>query len=174
MAKPYRHGIYDMRAADAWTWRWPDLDLEVRVSTDVAAIWAMHRQKRWQKERGGQLFAIGEPDGAVRLVLATPPHRDDRAGWTWLELDPTRCAHEIARENARGLRYVGTWHTHPQIVPHISSTDIAALSMSGRINKNLLPSCLAVIVGNSGASNGVRAWRADTRSCTEGQRQPPS
>lgn len=158
-----------MTEANAWAWYWPDLELEVRASADVVAVWAMHRQRRWQKERGGQLFAVAEPDGAVRLVTATPPHPTDRAGWTWLELDPVRCAAEIARENGLGRRYVGTWHTHPQAIPHISPTDIAALTASARINRALLPSCLAVIVGNRGATNGVRAWRADAESCTEGR-----
>lgn len=162
-----------MSAVYAWIWCWPELELEVRVSTDVAAVWTMHRQKRWQKERGGQLFALGEPDGAVLLVTATPPHPDDRAGWTWLELDPARCAFEIARENELGRRYVGTWHTHPQAVPNISRTDVAALTTSGRMNRTLLPSCLAVIVGNSSAVNGVRAWRADAWSCTEGRLKVP-
>ncbi|MEH8952982.1 Mov34/MPN/PAD-1 family protein, partial [Klebsiella pneumoniae] len=76
----------------------------------------------------------------------------------WLELNNDRCRTEIENANRKGLRLVGYWHTHPQAVPHISGTDIASFARFARQNARDLPHPVAVIVGTSPSSTGIKAW----------------
>lgn len=151
----------------AWSWEWRERDITLRVPHDTAAVWRAYRQRIWQRERGGQLFVRAEANGDLVLATATRPHPDDRASWTWLELNPARCAQEIKAENASGRRLVGTWHTHPQEVPVLSPTDVQSLRASAHANAALLPACLAVIVGDPRLPRGIRAWRVDASSIDE-------
>lgn len=152
----------------AWSWHWPNRDIVLRVPVDVVGIWRQHRQALWQRERGGQLFAAAAASGDLVLVLATPPHPSDRSSWGWLELDATRCQAEVTAANKAGHRLVGTWHTHPQRVPHLSPTDRKTLTASARINEGVLPASLAVIVGYGAGEESIRAWRVDAHSVEEG------
>jgi hypothetical protein len=157
-----------MKPVYAWSWHWPNRDIVLRVPVDVVAVWRQHRQALWQRERGGQLFAEVAASGDLVLVLATPPHPSDRSSWGWLELDAARCQAEVADANLVGHRLVGTWHTHPQRVPHLSPTDHKTLTASARINEGVLPASLAVIVGYGAGDVSIRAWRVDVHSVEEG------
>lgn len=106
--------------AIAWQWSWPGLNTPLLVSQEVASLLEGYRQMRFDVERGGQLFVDPSSDAGLVLALATPPHKDDRAGRTWLDLNARRCRKEIELANAAGLRLVGYWHTHPQSIPMIS------------------------------------------------------
>lgn len=153
-----RRGDGRLNAPIAWQWRWPSGGAELRVSRSVAEVLMAHRQRAWQHERGGQLFVDAtDPDGLL-LTLATPPHPADRAGWTWLDLDPNRCRQEIAQANARRLRLVGYWHTHPQLVPRLSGTDIASFATFAATYATVLPCPLAIIVGKPDHPDGINAW----------------
>lgn len=96
-------------------------------------------------------------DGLL-LALATPPHRADRAGWSWLELDACRCVQEIERANADGLRLIGYWHTHPQRVPVISPMDVRSFNRFAERYVRELANPIAVIVGQSEDPEGIKAW----------------
>ena len=157
-----------MKRVYAWSWHWPDRDIVLRVPVDVVAVWRQHRQALWQRERGGQLFAKVATSGDLVLVSATLPHHSDRSSWGWLELDAARCQAEVADANLIGHRLVGTWHTHPQRVPHLSPTDRKTLMASARINEGVLPASLAVIVGYGADTMSIRAWRVDAYSVEEG------
>lgn len=141
-----------------WHWEWPSIDGTLLVTGKLLDSLSMYRQRAWNNERGGQLFV--DPNNARGLVLAvaTPPHADDRAGWTWLELDPERCRQEIQIQNQAGLRLVGHWHTHPQKIPRISPTDVRSVARFARKNVALIPNPLAVIVGQSKSPDGIQAW----------------
>ncbi|MEI7418752.1 MULTISPECIES: Mov34/MPN/PAD-1 family protein [Pectobacterium] len=142
----------------AWQWSWPGLNTPLLVSQEVASLLESYRQQRFEVERGGQLFV--DPSSATGLVLAlaTPPHKDDRAGRTWLDLNAHRCRKEIEQANAVGLRLVGYWHTHPQSIPMISPTDIGSFSRFAAHYTQELPHPMAIIVGNSSSSDGIKAW----------------
>ncbi|MBC8648343.1 MULTISPECIES: Mov34/MPN/PAD-1 family protein [Pseudomonadaceae] len=144
--------------AIAWQWTWPGLNTSLLVSQEVASLLESYRQKNFDVERGGQLFV--DPSGAAGLVLAlaTPPHKDDRAGRAWLDLNARRCRKEIEQANATGLRLVGYWHTHPQSIPMISPTDIGSFSRFAAYYTQQLPHPLAIIVGNSSSNEGIKAW----------------
>lgn len=144
--------------AIAWQWSWPGLNTPLLVSEEVASFLDSYRQRRFEQERGGQLFV--DPSNSIGLVLAlaTPPHKDDRAGKTWLDLNARRCRKEIEQANATGLRLVGYWHTHPQRIPMISPTDIKSFSRFAAHYTQDLPHPMAIIVGNSCSSDGIKAW----------------
>ncbi len=142
----------------AWQWSWPGLDTPLLVSQDVASLLERYRQRRFDVERGGQLFVDLSSAAGLVLALATPPHRNDRAGKTWLDLNAPRCREEIEQANAAGLRLVGYWHTHPQSIPMISPTDIGSFSRFAAHYTQELPHPLAIIVGSSSSPEGIKAW----------------
>lgn len=126
--------------------------LTVDFSTATAATFASHQQHRfWQNERGGVLLAssVGATDGYVEVMEATPPHRLDRAGWSWLELNQARVLSNIHDGFARGLHFVGYWHTHPEAHPRLSSQDVAAMMPVIRgADLDLLRVVMVVVGGN--------------------------
>jgi hypothetical protein len=147
-----------MTAENRWIWTWSALDISLHVHASVVAVLENYRQDQAGNERGGQLFVdVMRPDG-LWLVEATPPHQNDKSGPTWLELDPRRCQEEIVKANAKGLRLIGYWHSHPEHVPALSGQDIKSLKEFSRQNSHQLPHPLAVIVGRSLSAEGIRAW----------------
>ncbi len=91
-------------------------------------------------------------------LLQQAPHKADKAGRTWLELDPERCKKEIQEANALGLRLIGYWHTHPQVIPQISGADISSFSRFAQRYSQVLPHPVAIIVGTSPDTSGIKAW----------------
>ena len=147
-----------MNAQHRWMWHWSDLEVTLHVDNSVASFFENHRQEQGGHERGGQLFVdITRPDG-LWLVEASGPHPDDKSGPTWLEMNLKRCREEIEKANARGLRLIGYWHSHPENVPALSGQDIRSLKKFSQHNADQLPNPLAVIVGRSLSSEGIRAW----------------
>lgn len=141
-----------------WEWSWPAVDGSVLVPASLLESLARYRQRAWNFERGGQLFIDpGDPRGLV-LSVATAPDGRDRAGWTWLQLDSDRCKDEIRKYNSMGMRLIGHWHTHPQSVPRISTTDISSVGRFAQANAQFLENPLAVIVGQSSKPEGIQAW----------------
>jgi len=142
----------------AWSWRWPEISAALLVSQAVAETFKNHKQSRWKFERGGQLFVDPKRSEGLVLALATRPHTDDKAGWSWLQLDKKRCEVEINESNKRGLRLIGYWHTHPESSPQISKQDVKSFELFARQNQSELPQPLAVIVGTKPFPDGIKAW----------------
>lgn len=153
--------------AVAWTWEWRSLGCRLSVTQAVADVLGQYRQRSSRSERGGQLFLDLDHPAGLMISLATPPHSRDRAGWTWLELNAERCRREIEIANAQGLRLVGYWHTHPQAIPMISSTDVKSFKRFAARYASELPHPIAVIVGLSPERNGIKAWLFHGESCIE-------
>lgn len=141
--------------APTWRWWWPSLDVALDVAPEVVHVLSRHRQGARDDECGGQLFADPYGTGAPVLAVATLPHARDRAGPTWLELDPIRCESEAAHWQSQGLLRVGVWHTHAETYPHLSGQDLRSLRAYARANL-FFP--VAVIVGRAAAPHGIRAW----------------
>lgn len=142
----------------SWVWMWPSLEAELAVHERVAKLLQAQKQRWWEKERGGLLFADVNSANGPTLSSATPPHVRDQARWSWVELDQRRCKQEIEVANSRDERLVGYWHTHPQKCPEISRQDIKSFREFATRNKSMLPYPLAVIVGNGPTASSVRAW----------------
>lgn len=149
-------GVRRMRRL-AWTWHWRELSTGLLVDAETAAMLRRNRQRYFQRERGGQLFAELSSGEGIWLV-ASPPHPADSAGVSWLEYDHARCRSEIATANRKGLRLIGYWHTHPQRIPRFSSRDCASFRAFSEAHCLTLPHPVAVIVGRSTRDQGIRAW----------------
>ncbi len=142
----------------AWVWEWNSLGVKLNVASTVADIFSGHQQKVGENERGGQLFVdINRTDG-LWLAEGTSPHKNDRAGTNWLNLDPHRCKQEILLANQQGLILVGYWHTHPELIPNLSLQDMISFREFSLKNSKYLSCPLAIIVGNGKVADSVRAW----------------
>jgi integrative and conjugative element protein (TIGR02256 family) len=120
--------------------------ISVRVGAQVLATFDAHRQRRfYQREAGGQLFAqIREHDWEI--VAATGPRtRDRRSRFSFW---PHRASEqeEIFAQHARGLDYVGDWHTHPEETPTPSPDDLTSITEIVRRSTHHLPGFLLLIV----------------------------
>lgn len=140
-----------------WSWYWPRFDAAIRVDETTASIFEGARQRQYQPERGGQLFADLSDQRGISLI-ATPPHPADSSGQAWLELNSERCRMEITEANEKGLRLIGYWHTHPQRVPQLSPKDVASFKAFSVRYREALPNPVAVIVGTATVPRGIRAW----------------
>lgn len=114
-----------------------------------------HQQLRWwQREAGGQLFArLALPD--IIVEEATGPRPSD---WrTRYSYRPSRRAEqrEIVSRHARGLHFIGDWHTHPELVPTSSGQDIESMHEVVRKSVHALNGFVLVIVGTDSLPNSL-------------------
>lgn len=111
-------------------------------------------QSLWlTSESGGQMFGKVE-DGNIIVTEVTLPRAKDQRTRTSFILDVPSANAEVAQYFARGLHYLGDWHTHPQDEPEPSQED--------RQNANRLfkaaagrPCLVMAIVGRSRTYVGV-------------------
>jgi integrative and conjugative element protein (TIGR02256 family) len=104
--------------------------------------------KWWSREAGGQLFArFSMPD--IVVEEATGPRRSD---WrTRTSYRPNRLAEqkEIISRHARGLHFIGDWHTHPEPIASPSTDDSLSMSETVSRSRHELNAFVMVIVGQS-------------------------
>lgn len=119
----------------------------IHFETPVLEHFARHRQLRfWHKEAGGQLFA--RIDGQhIFLCEATGPTPSDRRGRTFYEPDRKSEQAEIDAMYARGLHYIGDWHSHPERSPSPSDRDHLTMGSRVRLSRHRLVGFVFVIVG---------------------------
>lgn len=114
-----------------------------------------HRQVRWwHREAGGQLFArISLPDIAIEEATGPRPG-DRRARYSYR---PNRRAEqdEIAVRHARGLHFVGDWHTHAEFNPTPSQRDSESMRELVANSRHALNGFVLVIVGTHSAPEGL-------------------
>lgn len=137
-----------------FAWSWAEWDVLLHVPETVQRLLLDHRQRANDHERGGQLFADLRGAEGMRVAIATLPHRRDRAGRQWLELDRKRCREELLRAAQQGLHLIGYWHTHPETIPHLSSQDVQSFRAFTRVNAPSIRYPVCVIVGHE----AIRAW----------------
>lgn len=150
----------------AFAWSWAEWDVMLHVPESVERLLLDHRQGANDPERGGQLFADLRGDEGMRVALATRPHRRDRAGRQWLELDRRRCREEVAQATQQGLHLIGYWHTHPEVIPHVSPQDVQSFRAFTRANAPRIRYPVCVIVGY----DAIRAWSIREREIVEAAR----
>lgn len=128
-------------------WMAPSALKDLQFSDSVLSRLRRHRQKRpWQCEAGGQLF--GRVEGNIwRLEEATGPRRGDLRTLFGYEPDRVAEQREIDEHFARGLHFLGDWHTHRERSPEPSPRDIRSMGDMIRESRTDLPCFLMVIVG---------------------------
>ncbi|MCH9828999.1 MAG: Mov34/MPN/PAD-1 family protein [Gammaproteobacteria bacterium] len=129
------------------------------IAPPVVSLLHQRRQKHfWNNERGGLLFMQQTFESTIRVMLATPPHRKDKATRASLILDRTRCSREIKRYNDEGLWLIGYWHTHAENEPRISPADVTSfrdILHGPGFNATAL---MALIVGNADRNDFFSAY----------------
>lgn len=127
----------------------------IHFETPVLEHFARHRQLRfWHKEAGGQLFA--RIDGQhIFLCEATGPRPNDRRGRTFYEPDRRSEQAEIDAMFARGLHYIGDWHSHPERSPSPSARDNLTMASRVRLSRHSLGGFIFVIVGQFSPPDGM-------------------
>jgi len=99
----------------------------VEFQSDVLKVFDAHRQTScFSREAGGQLFADVKSE-VWRVVAATGPRSADRRGRFHFWPDRKAEQREIDHHFAKGLEYIGDWHTHPESVPIPSRNDIYSI-----------------------------------------------
>jgi integrative and conjugative element protein (TIGR02256 family) len=106
------------------------------------------------REAGGQLFGRVADDGWA-VEQATGPRRSDFR--TRFNFRPNRSSErrEIEELFREGLHYLGDWHTHPEIAPEPSSTDIESMQEMVVASRHELPGFIMMIVGTGTGTAGL-------------------
>jgi len=128
---------------------------EVVFSDDVLQWFSLHAQTRfWQAEAGGQLFAR-LTETRIDVELATGPYSSDFRRRNQFVPDKAKAQRDIDRLHKRGLHFVGHWHTHPEMRPKPSPTDLKSIGDSVRLSEHHLNGFVLVIVGTETFPNGL-------------------
>ncbi|MCJ2124574.1 Mov34/MPN/PAD-1 family protein [Methylobacterium sp. J-077] len=129
--------------------------IRVRITAEALTTFAGHRQKRcYHREAGGQLFGSIRP--SIWTVLeATGPRKGDRRGRYGFWPDRASEQRDIHSFHARGLEYLGDWHTHPEDRPTPSGKDMTSIASIVRESTHHLPGFLLCIVGRLSFPDGL-------------------
>jgi integrative and conjugative element protein (TIGR02256 family) len=128
----------------------------LELSPQVLQHLDANRQRRLlSREAGGQLFATFEDPSIMNVVDATGPRPTDRR--SLYNYQPDRIAEkaEIRDRYARGLHYMGDWHTHRQKRPTPSPTDEHNINELVRLSSHDLAGFILVIVGQASFPDGL-------------------
>jgi len=107
------------------------------------------QQRRWyQKEAGGQLFAILQPRTVI-VTEATGPRTTDKRSRFGYVADRHAEREEIKERYGRGLHYVGDWHTHHERVAQPSSIDITSIRECVTKSEHMLNAFVLIVVGTA-------------------------
>ena len=126
------------------------------IITEQAAR-TMNRYRQvgsFQREAGGQLF--GRFDRARTIVAeATPPRWLDRRGRSKFRPNRWLQHREIRDRYARGLHFIGDWHTHPEKIPYPSNEDVRSMKECFERSIHELNAFLMIIVGIAPPPEGL-------------------
>lgn len=124
-------------------------------SANVLEHFEKHQQLRWwQREAGGQLFArLTLPDILVEEVTGPRPS-DWRTRYSYR---PSRNAEqrEIISRHARGLHFIGDWHTHPEATPTPSRQDMHSMQELVTKSAHVFNGFMLVIIGTDRLPEGM-------------------
>lgn len=118
------------------------------------------------KEAGGQLFACIK-NGKLHIVVATQPSRFDIR--TRFGFKPNRGMERrtINQMYAKGLHFIGDWHTHPEPLAQPSLIDIENIKNIFTQSVHQLGGMLMVIVGTDSALEGMYVGLCNEKGCVQ-------
>lgn len=114
-----------------------------------AVLQTLHESRQTKPtmaEAGGQLFARFIED-EIRIEVATGPRPTDSRGRMHYVPDRRAEQREIKLMHAKGLHYVGDWHTHPDSFPVPSDTDLRSIGECMKKSRHDLSAFIMIIVG---------------------------
>ena len=146
---------------------YPDYGRYVLFTINALEHMYQHAQRRlWQKEAGGEIYAIDPDAHGLIVTTATGPNKGDHRTRTSYNPDTDAANRDREKMFALGLHAVGLWHTHPEVHPSPSGRDRKTteeyLSAFLRDRERYL----MVIVGNHGTTPNVKVWAASCTRCS--------
>jgi integrative and conjugative element protein (TIGR02256 family) len=127
----------------------------LRFAPSVLERFRRYRQSRpWRKEAGGQLFA-SLAHSVIEIVEATGPRASDRRSLFGYIPDRAAEQAEIKARYARGLHFIGDWHTHRQTLPEPSWTDLHSMQDTYKRSDHDAPGFALVVVGTAPFPDGL-------------------
>lgn len=118
----------------------------------VISVFEAHVQRSTSDWESGGIL-LGTVHGPhLELVHATPPFSTDRRTRYSFDRDSpghTEIANKLWYESNGIVRYVGEWHTHPEIIPLPSNIDLSEWKKSATKRADGRP-LLGLIVGTKG------------------------
>ena len=126
------------------------------VFTDavLSNIFRYRQTHRDHPESGGQLFARITPKIVIVAVATGPNKKDNKHRFSFVP-NKKRLDSEIQTFFAKGLHYVGDWHTHPQKHPEPSLLDLRSMRNCFKKSRHELKHFLLLIVGNTAMPDGI-------------------
>jgi len=143
----------------------------LEITPEVLEHFNAHKQRRLlSREAGGQLFATFAEAPAMNILEATGPRPTDKRSPYNYEPDRIPERAEIKDRYARGLHFVGDWHTHRQERPSPSRTDEHNIRELVRFSSHDLAGFVLIIIGRAAFPEGMYV---SFHSKTEGTRLIP-
>ena len=139
---------------------------QLLLGDDPLARFRRYRQTGRRSEAGGQLFATFA-EGVTSIVRATGPRRTDRRSSSSFIPDRLAERREIEALFKRGLHYVGDWHTHRELKPAPSNTDVLNFREMFCKSRHSLGSFVMVIVGIGPVPEGLYVGLCDGEGLTK-------
>ena len=140
---------------------YPDYRRYVLFTADVLHHMYAYAQRRpWQREAGGEIYAIDPDAHGILITVATGPNPGDRRGRHSFNPDITAATRDREQQFAQGRHAVGLWHTHPEAMPSPSGPDRRATeeyldAFAGERSRYLM-----VTLGHRGDPPAMAVWSA--------------
>ncbi|MCD8497195.1 MAG: Mov34/MPN/PAD-1 family protein [Alphaproteobacteria bacterium] len=130
-------------------------DITITFENEVLELFEKHKQLSEKSlEAGGQLFARFNKKEVI-ISKATGLRDGDKRGRFLFWPNRKKEQNEIKELFGEGYHYVGDWHTHPEIIPTPSKTDLKNIAECYTQSKHDLKYFIMVIIGTDGFPNGM-------------------
>lgn len=127
----------------------------LHIANEVLDHFARYRQRhRWSAEAGGALFARIEGSDILIVEASGPRKSDLRSRFSYRARKAVVQA-EIDECFARGLHYVGDWHSHPERTPSASGIDESTMASRVERSAHQLRGFVFAIVGTAAFPTGL-------------------
>jgi integrative and conjugative element protein (TIGR02256 family) len=128
----------------------------LEFSPQVLAHLEAHKQRKlFAREAGGQLFASFDDPSVMQILDITGPRQTDKRSIYNYEPDRIAEKAEISERFARGVHFVGDWHTHRQRIPTPSGIDEHSIRELVRLSSHDLVGFVLVVVGQAAFPEGL-------------------
>ncbi len=124
-------------------------DATIEFSGDVIEKLLAHRQNFGKSEAGGMLFCHDLNSPVTQISEISFPTKLDIRKKSFFKQDECFSQNIIEANFARGLHYVGDWHTHSQVKPVASNRDLLTIKSIYNKSDHSLRFMVHVIVPNS-------------------------
>lgn len=140
-------------------------DRKIKICDEVIKLIKPYIQHKSDNESGGILIGRENLSNENLIIeFATEPKPKDKCGRSFFKRRDKfhiEYYNNLYKESKGTYRYIGEWHTHPELIPNYSSIDKKNWNMIGRQAKNQ-KNQIHLIVGQ----DAIRFWEYCANSKT--------